>query len=432
MKSNHFIVVGFGIFVAFILGQDEAVAGDTMYTQGDVVNLRKEPNAKSQIVEKLYIGTSLTINIRKGDWFWVDVNKGLSSGWIKSDLLGNSYPKLTDLLSNYRTTAVDRVNEKCMWLGRASALDPLNVEVLGLLHDCKIKEGDELSAKNIKDKIEYILNPDKYQDNNENKIVFLYSYNSIVPLTVLNGGLMTKPYESDETRNQFVNKFAKLGRRYNLLSNHGLPISTVQVAREPLVYFKKYEECDSPLEIKVKTSDISTSKINVGFVTNFEVATKPQEYPKSISMELVQLINNESENVIKKKKVGWDKELPVDISAFDLDHDDVPELMSVKQYLHNINSESESNAGFFVVMLWKLNSDQSYEPVYTVTEGTSEKYAYLYVDSYEFVGVIDIDGDGVDELITSIGVYEGSGYEIHTFKRGAWAKINLLLYYGTC
>ena len=99
---------------------------------------------------------------------------------------------------------------------------------------------------------------------------------------------------------------------------------------------------------------------------------------------------------------------------------------------NNINSESESNAGFFVVMLWKLNSDQSYEPVYTVTEGTSEKYAYLYVDSYEFVGVIDIDGDGVDELITSIGVYEGSGYEIHTFKRGAWAKINLLLYYGTC
>ena len=433
MKRNQFIVVVIVIFLVSTLGRDEVVAGDSMYTQGDVVNLRKGPNAKSRIVEKLYIGTSVTVNIRKGDWFWVDVNNNsMASGWIKSDLLGKNYPKLTDLLDNFRKTPVDQVKKRCMWLGRANALEPLNIEVLELLHDCKMKEGDELFARNIKDKINYIRNPEKYQDKHEDKVVFLYLSNNIVPLTVLKDGLMTKPYNSDETRNQFINKYAKLGRRYNLLSNYGLPISTIQVARDPLVYFKIYEECDRPLAINVKTSGKSSSKINVGFATNFEFSTKHREYPANISTELEQLINSESDNVIKRKKVHWDKELPVDITAFDLDHDGEPELMSVKKYLHNIDSERESNAGFFVVMLWKQNSNQSYEPVYTITEGTSQKYAYLYVDSYNFVGTIDIDGDGVDELVTSIVEYEGSGYEVHTFKYGIWAKTNLWIYYGTC
>jgi len=434
LKNNHFIFVGVVIFCVFLLEWDSAIAGDTLFTQGDIVNLRNDPNAESRIIEKLYIGTSVTVNIRKGDWFWVDVNSALSisSGWIKSNLLGKNSPKLSELLTNYKSTTLNKMKQKCMWLERASALEPLNIKVLELLHDCKIKDGDELSAKSIKNKIEYIRNPSKYQDKNEDKIVFLYSYNTIVPLTVLDDGFMLKPYNSDKNRNKFVDKYVKLGRRYDLLSNHGLPVSTVQVAREPLVYFKKYENCDSPIGINVKTSEKPEIKINMGFVTNFKVKTKIHKYPKSVSKKLIQAIDTESENVIKRKKVSWDKELPIDISIFDLDHDGVPEIMSVKKYLHNINSERESNAGFFVVMLWKKNSNQSYEPVYTVTEGISEKYAYLYVDSYKLFGVMDMDGDGVDEIVTSIGVYEGSGYEVHTFKSGIWAKTNLLLFYGTC
>lgn len=432
MKKNQFVFAGFLIFVVFILEIENVVARETMFTQGDIVNLRKKPNPKSRIIEKVYIGTSVTVNIKKGDWFWVDVNSGLSRGWVKSDLLGYTPPNLAELLANHKSTLLNKTNQKCIWLERANALESLNFEVLKLLHDCKVKEGDEIAAKNIKNKIEYIRSPDKYQEKNEDKVVFLYSHNKIIPLAVVNDGFMIKPYDSGKSKNEFVNKYVKLGRRYNLLSNYGLPLSTVQVAREPLVYFKKYEDCHSPLEINVKTFDQQENIFNIGFATNFKVKVKPYKYQESISTKLMHIIELESENIIKRKKVSWDKELPADISIFDLEQDGVPEILSVKKYLHNINSERESNAGYFVVILWKKNSNQSYEPVYTIIKGTSESYAYLYVDSYRFIGVMDMDRDGVAELITSIGYYEGSGYEVHTFKSGVWAKTNLSFNYGTC
>ncbi|MDH5178098.1 MAG: SH3 domain-containing protein [Gammaproteobacteria bacterium] len=421
------------LYALLILSLSAADAREQMYVQGDVVNLRKSASPFSEVVDKLYIGTSVDITTQQeDDWVYVEVNDRLASGWIQLDFLTPQIPTLEQLLANYHSAPSDDMDKKCMWLSRANALEPLNLEVLALFRDCKLKTGDQKLANLLSESIAYIRNPDKYLPKDENRVVFYYSNNTIAPLTLLDGGLMTRVYSSNESRDRFISQYAKVGRQYHLLSHLANPVAKVRVAREPLVYFKHFDECESPVDIQVSPLQKSAEQPYTGFVTNFLPRTKSQDLSINVPDKLLQQFEVESAAAITSKNRSWDFEVPVSVIALDTNHDGKQEYLTIKKYLHQTKSENESDAAFFVVMLWQQQADKSYQPVYRVIEGMNEKYAYIYVSSYEFVGAIDMDDDGIDEIVISMGVYEGSTVEVLSFKYSSWLKTNISLYYGTC
>jgi hypothetical protein len=59
-----------------------------------------------------------------------------------------------------------------------------------------------------------------------------------------------------------------------------------------------------------------------------------------------------------------------------------------------------------------------------------EKINYFDRYSISFVAAIDLNGDGLDEIVTSAYYYEGSAYNVFAFENNAFKKIYSSFYYG--
>lgn len=115
------------------------------YVLGTEVSLRKLPTRRAPSLATLQLGTSVTLLAEAQGWMSVRVRPGLE-GWVLGSLLATELPTLAGLLNQAH---VSTGSEKLLWLERARALEPWNVEVLTQLVQAHTRQGDLARAARV-------------------------------------------------------------------------------------------------------------------------------------------------------------------------------------------------------------------------------------------------------------------------------------------
>ncbi len=149
----------------------------------------------------------------------------------------------------------------------------------------------------------------------------------------------------------------------------------------------------------------------------------PEEYTKLLDMPIV------------KKRLGKDQK-KFRASSIIVEGHSIKATIDSKhpkqETLWIIRWKTESDAPFFEgMMLWGIFNvtKNGLKPIYLSNKiDPSLRYDYKYWP--EFIAAVDLDVDGIDELILHAGYSEGSSYKVFAFKKNRFVEIYNSEYYG--
>ncbi|WNG49010.1 SH3 domain-containing protein [Archangium minus] len=122
----------------------DATTEQRVYVLGSSLNLRKEPSAEAEILEKLQIGTECRV-AEKLDGTWLKVRCGEKDGYASASLLGPEKPSAEKLKAEAQDTSLSLKQREDSAL-RAATLSPEDVELQKLLGTLFFERNLELVA----------------------------------------------------------------------------------------------------------------------------------------------------------------------------------------------------------------------------------------------------------------------------------------------
>jgi hypothetical protein len=243
---------------------------------------------------------------------------------------------------------------------------------------------------------------------------------SMEPVVIYSRGVYTKPpIDGDEAAiKSFVDEYFKPGRQYRVLSGGG-EAGTLTV--------KQYQEpgcVGINAEVSVNTSARLGGNVQA-LATNSQMLGKravsrraPTDIERVFALMQAQAAfanNRVGPALVKKMEV-------VNLTATDLDGDGDFELIGSFRVVRK-TGEAEDSYNLFMISTpvadYTQQSTQTGRPALAwFHHGGEADYA-----ERRFVDQLDIDGDGVSEVIAGGGYYESNDYIIYKKQGGAWRPV---------
>lgn len=234
------------------------------------------------------------------------------------------------------------------------------------------------------------------------------------PIVMLKGGVMVEPPidEPDVAATAaFIKQYFAPNKQYRVLTGGAAMGSiTVKEVIEPAC-FSLTARVDLKTTVRIGgqvDALATTSRVLGGSV---RLRRSPTEAERAEALAIVKkayTAKGASDAQLKEIDV-------VNLAAVDLDGDGRWELTG--NFLIPNTSPEEASEGRGLFLLAVLNGE-AYEPkLLGYYDGTNDLYRERLVDH------VDLDGDGVSELITQIVGYESFSYRIYTRKNGQWVAI---------
>ena len=243
---------------------------------------------------------------------------------------------------------------------------------------------------------------------------------SMEPVVIYSRGVYTKPpIDGDEaTVKTFVDDYFKPGRQYRVLSGGG-EAGTLTV--------KQYQEpgcVGINAEVNVNTSARLGGNVQA-LATNSQTLGKravsrraPTDIERVFALMQAQAAytnNRVGAALVKNMEV-------VNLTATDLDNDGNFELVGNFRVTRKLKDAEDSYNLFMIttpVADYTQQSAQSGKPALVwFHHGSEAEYA-----ERKFVDQVDIDGDGVSEVIAGGSYYESNDYIIYKRQAGSWRPV---------
>lgn len=243
---------------------------------------------------------------------------------------------------------------------------------------------------------------------------------SMEPVVIYSRGVYAKPpIDGDEaTIKTFVDEYFKPGRQYRVLSGGG---------EAGNVTVKQYQEpgCVSiTAEVSVNTSARLGGNVQV-LATNSQTIGKravsrraPTDIERVFALMQAQAAyanNRVGAALVKNMEV-------VNLTATDLDNDGNFELVGSFRVTRKLKDAEDSYNLFMIttpVADYTQQSAQAGKPALVwFHHGSEAEY-----EERKFVDQVDIDGDGVAEVIAGGGYYESNDYIIYKRQAGSWRPV---------
>jgi hypothetical protein len=240
------------------------------------------------------------------------------------------------------------------------------------------------------------------------------------PVVVYSRGVYTKPpIDGDEaTVKTFVDEYFKPGRQYRVLSGGGEAGSlTVKQYQEPgCVGLNAEVSVDTSAHLGGNVQALATNSSTMGRRAVSRRAPTDIERVFALMQAQAAYANNRAgAALVKKMEV-------VNLTATDLDNDGNFELVGNFRVTRK-TADAEDSYNLFMITTpvadYTQQSAQTGKPALVwFHHGAEADYA-----ERKFVDQVDIDGDGVAEVIAGGGYYESNDYIIYKKQAGSWRPV---------
>jgi hypothetical protein len=235
---------------------------------------------------------------------------------------------------------------------------------------------------------------------------------TIEPIVIFNRGTFVKPPIDDEAGSKtFVNEYFKAGRKYRLLSGGG-EAGTATVV--------KYEEpgCVGLVaEASVQTQVRLGGQVQALATSSETLGNRPPSRRAPTDLERL-LAREQARAAFSKAGLGAqltnNMEI-VNLTATDLDGDGKFELIGSFKIDRNTRRAADS---YNLFIIFEPENDIIKPALTWLHHGGEGDFAERH-----FVDQVDIDGDGVSEVIAEGSYYESNDYIIYKKQQGQWRSV---------
>jgi hypothetical protein len=230
------------------------------------------------------------------------------------------------------------------------------------------------------------------------------------PIVIIKAGKYTfPPVEEDVPSKQFTDTYFRINRKYRMIFGGG-DAGTVTVTKliEPGcvgLLAQVDVETDVRLGGQVEALAVSSDKIGQGPSSR----RAPTESERTQALEVartVYLHRKAPTSLIKKMTTG-------NLTAVDLDRDGKFEMIG------GFNIQGANMLAYNLFVIFEQTTAGKYRAAWNwYQKGSEESY-----EDRSLVDVIDLDGDGVAEVIAEGTYYESNDYVIYKRQAGTWRPI---------
>ncbi|SDK37993.1 SH3 domain-containing protein [Microbulbifer yueqingensis] len=411
----------------------EAVSGEHVYVLASRANLRESPTPSAQVLRQVGIATRFEVIRPFFPWLEVSDPETGYGGYIHESLVSTEKPTVELALKKLEQSAP---GERLQWAERAAAMAPTNTDILALLGDELDRTGELKRANKIRQEILRISgeanNPESW------KAVFAYKGSGVETLTYYKDGAFFDPDLSEENYRNNLEFFHRKGNEYHLFSDRGIS-AELKVSRDaPSSRLAEYGNC--LLDTSASTQTISgnpekdsTSRIAANFIPDSKRPPYQQEQDDTLIRDISGLLKNKFE---------------AQLSSMALDHLTLQELQALKESqeivsIGHADLDADNSQDYLVVVNYNLANTQR-EVGYSALYLLSNPKGNWEVDFTDFwggggdavsrtaayIGHIDIDGDGIQELFLSREHYEGTSTTMLKKVNGLWQTTGIGSYTG--
>jgi hypothetical protein len=234
-------------------------------------------------------------------------------------------------------------------------------------------------------------------------------------LVIINKGKYLDPVgdSGSDAMKPFAEKYFKAGNKYRLLFGGGeVGTATVQSSNEGCNTIHSKISVEGSANIRGQIKGLATNSETLGKKASSRRALTASE--RDAVMTLVKNIYHQHQTpnaLMRSLKVG-------NLTATDLDGDGKFEIIGDFQIAPNSTSTTGPRRDLFLIATPNgagYKSELAYFQSYRLTEGFGRGIA--------FVDQLDIDGDGIAEVVTVDEGFDGYGYSIYKKQAGRWRAI---------
>jgi hypothetical protein len=232
------------------------------------------------------------------------------------------------------------------------------------------------------------------------------------PVVIYKGGAYTSPpVDEEKGNNAFAREYFKPGRKFRILSGGGEAgtLSIIKYQEPGCVGLTADATAETPARLGGRVKALATDSQTLGRGAPSRRA--PTEAERARAVELARAAyakNRVSAALAAKMEV-------VNLTATDLDRDGRFELVGSFLVQKEVAPAPESYTLFLIM-----------EPAGDAFKTAWEWFHQGSEDSYEdrhFVDQVDLDGDGVGEVIAMGSYYESNDYVIYKRQQGRWRPV---------
>jgi hypothetical protein len=230
------------------------------------------------------------------------------------------------------------------------------------------------------------------------------------PVAFYNQGRFIDPMPKDGNEAgyaAFVKKYLRAGQKYRLISGGG-DAGTI------IVKGRSEAEIGLTASIELQTSIKLGGEVRA-LATNSEVIGRKQNSRRAPTPEERAAIVNLAKQTYKQKAVpaGFLAKMEtINLTACDLDADGTTE------FIGSFEAKGANDTAYCLFLIVESQNGVYKNGASWYMKGNEETY-----ESRRFVDHIDIDGDGVSEVIAATSYYESTDYVIYKKVKGVWRSV---------
>jgi hypothetical protein len=241
---------------------------------------------------------------------------------------------------------------------------------------------------------------------------------TIEPVVVYRGGAFLKPpiEGSEAATNAFVKEYFRAGRQYRLLSGGGEAgtVNVLKYAEQGCLGLNADVTLQTSARLGGKVQALAVSSDTLGRQASSRRAPTDEERSKALELARAAYAKNGiGASLVKKMEVE-------NLTATDLDRDGKAELIGSFRVTNNVTDNSgqwEKSHALF--MIFEPDGD-GLKAALTWYHGTTTQGEE---EDRDFVDQLDLDGDGIAEVVVAGSYYESNDFIIYKKQQGHWRVV---------
>lgn len=400
-------------FAAAVAACKAAPKSGTRYVAVTGAFMRPVPRADSGVVARIPIAAAVTLECERDGWV-----RGTSElpqpsvGWIRADLLQAKPPTLASLNADYAAAAPD---QRKTVAERIVALAPYQAQGHQLLIDTLSKAGDAEGARKAGEFRDRMLSPKPERLSGEPKLLFVVERGYAAPVARI--GEDGRLQEADAS----TRYFPPLRGLY--FFRRGGADGIAQVLDEAL------SDVTGEAHVRIAPATARSDQTR-GLATNFPAtsakpaadaaapaaARKAAEDALRAGLRQQKVERAQIERALKAKP-DHERDLGMELHTFEAGS---AGPMAIATVVWNLPAPGPDQGETSVAASAILEGDG--KGGYRVVGSQGSTNGGDATESPRFFDRLDLDGDGVPELIFQVGQYEGVDYQVWSRKGGQWKK----------
>ena len=232
----------------------------------------------------------------------------------------------------------------------------------------------------------------------------------IEPVVIIKSGQYTyPPVDEDEGSKKFNDKYFRVNRKYRMVFGGGDAgsVKVTKVLEPGCVGLLAQVEVETNVRLGGQVQALAVSSDHIG--TGPTVRRAPSEAERAQAIDLAKAIY-----IRRKAPAALVRKMStVNLTALDLDRDGKFEMIG------SFNIQGPKLLAYNLFAIFELTPTGKYRAAWNwYQKGNEETY-----EDRSLVDVIDLDGDGVAEVIAEGTYYESNDYIIYKRQTGTWRQI---------